>query len=126
MPKGRCRICGCTENNACMSADHGSCWWMSKEEDLCSHCVNFLNDPSIERPTPSRLSKADLANAADNATKMVLRPQFNHHQKGWMISMHTGKGWSNRFSSKVFESKDLAYAYAREFAINSSWYITVD
>lgn len=31
-----CRVCGCTETNACVSKRHGACWWV--EEDLCSHC----------------------------------------------------------------------------------------
>ncbi len=34
----QCRVCGCTENNAC----DGSCWWV--EHDLCSNCVG--------KPTP--------------------------------------------------------------------------
>lgn len=29
----RCRICGCTQDNACP----GGCWWV--EEDLCSACT---------------------------------------------------------------------------------------
>lgn len=29
-----CRICGCTQYNAC----EGGCWWVS--EDLCSQCVD--------------------------------------------------------------------------------------
>lgn len=31
-----CRICGCTEMDACKHPEHGSCWW--EEFDLCSHC----------------------------------------------------------------------------------------
>lgn len=31
-----CRVCGCTELNACVSERHGPCWWV--EDDLCSHC----------------------------------------------------------------------------------------
>lgn len=30
----RCRVCGCTDDNACMPH---SCYWV--EEDLCSECV---------------------------------------------------------------------------------------
>lgn len=30
----RCRICGCTDDNACM----GGCYWV--EDDLCSSCVS--------------------------------------------------------------------------------------
>ena len=29
----RCRVCGCTQNNACP----GGCWWV--EDDLCSACA---------------------------------------------------------------------------------------
>lgn len=35
-PERACRICGCTELDACIHPDHGSCWWV--EADLCSHC----------------------------------------------------------------------------------------
>lgn len=34
---GTCRVCGCTENQACYSHNHGTCWWV--EPDLCSHCA---------------------------------------------------------------------------------------
>ena len=32
-PERACRVCGCTEDNAC----EGGCWWV--EDDLCSACV---------------------------------------------------------------------------------------
>jgi len=32
----RCRVCGCTEDNACMTPDGPCCW---AEEDLCSSCA---------------------------------------------------------------------------------------
>ncbi|MDO8837992.1 MAG: hypothetical protein Q7V31_03625 [Parvibaculum sp.] len=33
----RCRVCGCTQNNACMT-DEGPCYWI--EKDLCSGCLD--------------------------------------------------------------------------------------
>jgi hypothetical protein len=32
----RCRICGCSQHQACIDPEHGPCWWV--ELDLCSHC----------------------------------------------------------------------------------------
>lgn len=32
----RCRVCGCTWNNACMT-EFGPCYWV--EDDLCSACA---------------------------------------------------------------------------------------
>lgn len=32
----RCRVCGCTQEHACVDPEHGACWWI--EADLCSHC----------------------------------------------------------------------------------------
>jgi len=32
-----CRVCGCTENNACVDANHCTCSWTV--EDLCSSCA---------------------------------------------------------------------------------------
>lgn len=31
-----CRVCGCTQERACVDQVHGPCWWI--EPDLCSHC----------------------------------------------------------------------------------------
>ncbi|MDD5081747.1 MAG: hypothetical protein PHU08_00095 [Dehalococcoidales bacterium] len=37
-PVRRCRVCGCTENNACIDRRTGEpCHWV--EADLCSNCV---------------------------------------------------------------------------------------
>ncbi len=33
----RCRVCGCTEADACEMADGGGWWWV--EPDLCSACA---------------------------------------------------------------------------------------
>lgn len=33
-----CRVCGCTDNNACIT-EVGPCWWV--EEELCSACDNL-------------------------------------------------------------------------------------
>ena len=49
--KGTCKICGCTENSACVEVDNGPCWWVDDSEELCSHCVieEIKNSPFIER-----------------------------------------------------------------------------
>lgn len=48
--KGVCRICGCTEEQACMT-DAGPCSWVLK--DLCSTCVIVLEDTgSTKRIVP--------------------------------------------------------------------------
>ena len=38
--KQRCRICGCTQDNAC----EGGCYWV--EEDLCSQCMENPEEAS--------------------------------------------------------------------------------
>ena len=38
-----CRVCGCTNECACMT-ESGPCWWV--EEDLCSACVGRVKDGS--------------------------------------------------------------------------------
>ena len=32
-----CRVCGCTQNDACWDEEEGACYWV--EEDLCSACA---------------------------------------------------------------------------------------
>lgn len=33
-----CRVCGCTEENACLEPEVGACVWV--EDDLCSACAD--------------------------------------------------------------------------------------
>ena len=35
---GQCRICGCTDEQACMGVN-GPCSWVDKERTICSECV---------------------------------------------------------------------------------------
>jgi len=37
MTQRRCRVCRCTQNNACVTADGSTCYWV--EVDLCSACA---------------------------------------------------------------------------------------
>jgi hypothetical protein len=48
---GVCRRCGCVEDDACDSFEHGSCWWT--EDDLCSFCDDSLglNHEGVLRPS---------------------------------------------------------------------------
>lgn len=47
---GTCKLCGCTENDACLDSDGIGCFWV--EDDLCSECG-----------TPEQVEKVKLANA---------------------------------------------------------------
>lgn len=33
---GTCRVCGCTDNNACQPM---GCWWVDDTHTLCSECA---------------------------------------------------------------------------------------
>jgi hypothetical protein len=45
---GTCKICGCTENNACCHPEYGPCWWVDESENLCSHCADESYDHSLK------------------------------------------------------------------------------
>lgn len=44
-PERACRVCGCTQNDACIHPNHGPCWW--EEADLCSHCAHWPGEGRI-------------------------------------------------------------------------------
>lgn len=45
--EGVCRVCGCTDENACIT-EAGACWWISElERDLCSACVDSSSTTDI-------------------------------------------------------------------------------
>ncbi len=46
---GICKVCGCTEDNACVHPDFGPCWWINDKKEFCSHCVELPDDPRVER-----------------------------------------------------------------------------
>jgi hypothetical protein len=45
----KCRVCGCTEDHACLTAD-GPCHWV--EDDLCSVCADRGGYPPEEDEIP--------------------------------------------------------------------------
>lgn len=53
--KGICSVCGCTESNACVSADSWTCYWVSSEEDLCSYC--YENELHLENNSEEKRTK---------------------------------------------------------------------
>lgn len=59
---GKCRGCGCTQNNACMTED-GPCYWV--ETDLCSACA-----PPIDSMTDMLFTtRTDLTGPLDEIRK---------------------------------------------------------
>jgi hypothetical protein len=46
---GTCKICGCTDNNACIADEFGACWWLDKTHEICSHCIELADDPTVLR-----------------------------------------------------------------------------
>lgn len=50
--KGVCRVCGCSEYDACTHPEYGTCWWADETETLCSHCATdeIKNDPRTKGP----------------------------------------------------------------------------
>jgi len=53
---GTCKVCGCTDNSACFNPNHGPCWWVNGDHDLCSHCLveKIVIDPETIHPTTQK------------------------------------------------------------------------
>ncbi len=39
---GVCRVCGCTDFNACIAVDGTTCAWANAKHTLCTFCVKRL------------------------------------------------------------------------------------
>ena len=51
MGRRKCRVCGCTDDAACWTAD-GPCYWA--EDDLCSACVGIGKTKSEKQKAKGR------------------------------------------------------------------------
>lgn len=75
MGEAACRICGCTQERACVDDEHGPCWWV--QEDLCSHCVQFVDAADLLgeeelRQMAAQVLQGQHAAAADLDARMLL------------------------------------------------------
>lgn len=52
--KGVCKLCGCTEDNACVT-ETGPCHWVT--EDLCSACADLVEELHLIIPHMCRFCK---------------------------------------------------------------------
>jgi hypothetical protein len=83
----RCRVCGCTQDHACVDPDHGPCWWI--EADLCSHC----GEPAIVAAAYDRLLARLVPGEA----------AFEHQLKAWTARARVALGRVTTTDASAFE-----------------------
>lgn len=57
-----CRVCGCTDFNACIETDGFPCCWV--EDDLCSSCAYFAQGDSVVLLEAEDISGKEVPSAA--------------------------------------------------------------
>jgi hypothetical protein len=82
-----CRVCGCTQERACVDPEHGCCWWV--EPDLCSHC----GEPAIVAAEYDRL----LAELSPEESA------FQHRLLAWCTKARAALGRASRVDPAEFE-----------------------
>jgi hypothetical protein len=87
-----CRICGCTDEHACLDDEVGPCWWL--EPDLCSHC----GEPAIVAAEYDRLV---LRVSEDGA--IVLRETNLRGFALWTRKARTALGRASTVDPQAFE-----------------------
>lgn len=86
-PGGKCKYCGCTEDNACRLPEGGTCWWLVKARDVCTgpRCQTayfaaqrkasldaYLNRP--KKRTPAEIHALKMQERRARRKKPVKRP----------------------------------------------------
>ena len=64
-----CRVCGCTDFNACIEADGFPCCWV--EDDLCSACAFFAQGDSVVLLEAEDISGKEVPS---EASTRIIRP----------------------------------------------------
>lgn len=73
-----CRVCGCTEHNACVERDgHDNCYWI--EDDLCSACVT---EPAEGKDILTASDWADFGVLPTCDLPAAHEPKGDHHGMG--------------------------------------------
>ena len=73
MTQSSCRICGCTDFNACIQPDGFPCCWV--EDDLCSSCAYFnVGDSFIFLETDEPIGKEVI----QPASPTIITPRSLH------------------------------------------------
>ena len=123
--KGVCKICGCTWHNPCFNHQHGFCWWVNKEEDLCSHCAEELlsKDPNTIHCVHGMVFPVLSVHQPYALMLVEGKKEFEYRtwklpQKyvGQRIFIHAGKtlewAWEKPYSNEedFYKYRDKAYA----------------
>jgi len=66
LQSGVCRVCGCTEEDACVfevTGGVGSCWWIDEKKTLCSNpsCLAVVPLSQIERELQEEANASSVA-----------------------------------------------------------------
>lgn len=131
--EAKCRVCGCTWNNACQ----GGCYWV--EEDLCSACVEKADDEKecpdyIEPPAPEVVCEnevchlvlpeeeeipkpaAEVTESSENLTKSEEKKQeeAKNKQKDWQkyIDMGNSGAGKDEIKQALMADKDCRASVA--------------
>jgi hypothetical protein len=92
MSYGICKVCGCTDNNACIHPVDGACSWVDDSHEICSHCVDHpSSDQSVERQRPAdRFRK--LQKGRENLRIYIASSWKNQHAVEMLTTMLRAKG----------------------------------
>lgn len=65
---GVCRVCGCSELNACVDPVSGPCAWGDLDETICTSCTGFMEERGIDEATLRMQLQAEALDAASEVT----------------------------------------------------------
>lgn len=58
-----CRVCGCTDDRACVGGPLGTCYWVT--EELCSACAPVTSPTRVNLTTPTDADRPGVDRKAD-------------------------------------------------------------
>lgn len=82
-----CRVCGCTDDHACVDTDLGPCWWV--EDDLCSHCSPDITNFKEEVDRTYILRNKENKTATMSELSFNLKEQYQRYLQ--LVNLHENK-----------------------------------
>ncbi len=122
---GVCKICGCTDSNACQHPDHGACWWIDDEHELCSHCYveEIRTDSATMHPKKKAYRELPIPFSTSMVQSIMMNRKIMTRRIKHLAIVNVDP--DNWLLQGIYTDNVLQFEYINQDSINAGKIITI-